>query len=318
MNASINKKHLLTLVIYSLLLLAGTIFLYHYRNDFALLSFNHPLLLVPLLMVMLLFTLSNGALNNLWFRAYGAHLNFLEYTGLSVVNALGNCVTPFRGGALTNAYYLKKHYNLDYLKFLNLFAATNILIFWLNSLLGLLSLLLIYLLDHSFSWLVLLVFVGCLLLFTLMMYLPGKLSLKHLSLLPLKIKSAILGFREIKNHQIVIVKTLLYALLNILLIVVMTILEFKLLNINITIAQALFLSIFSAFAQLLSLTPANLGIREGFMLYAGTVIGLPLAEVVVVSAIDRIIFFILTLLLSFYFTNYLICNKNQKSRIITH
>ncbi|MBF0360820.1 MAG: flippase-like domain-containing protein [Oligoflexia bacterium] len=303
-NQTNNRKKIYSLIIYLLLFVAIAIFIYKYKNDFLNLKFDNCnyVLLLPLATLMILLQISNGLLNNFWYRILGVTLTTKEWFGLSVINGLGNYLLPLRGGSLSNAIYLKKQHNFTYTNFLNIFAATNLIVFWANSIFGLLSVLLIYLFYNQFSWLVFVIFFNMFIAFTIIFCGPdlSNFSVEN------KFTRALKGWSEIKKHRLAIMQTLLMATINTLLISLMTFLEFRLLGVQASLQQAFFLSIFSSFAQLLSITPGNLGIREGFMLYAGTVIGIPAVEIVAISAIDRVLMFLLTLPLGFYFVRFLL------------
>lgn len=285
-SGEMNKQRFFSFTILLVATLAGGVYVYRHLEEFSALRIQHPGLIVVLLSLISCIFVVNGYVNALWYRQFGLRLRFFEWFGLSAVSTFGNFVVPLRGGAVSNAIYLKRAHGFAYSSFIGILAAVSILAFWVNSLLGLISLLLIYLLHGFFSQIVTLVFAASFLSLSALMWLsPGVEDASHSWFI--RFSEAINGWRKIRAHSIEIFQTVALLVLNIILITFTTVVEFRILGLEVDISKALFLAIFPAFSSIISLTPANLGVREAFAVLSGIVAHVSIPEVLAVSLLDR-------------------------------
>jgi uncharacterized protein (TIRG00374 family) len=247
----------------------------------------------------------NGLVNKILLKEFKIYLTFKEWFGLSVINTIGNYVAPFRGGAISNALYLKKKYQFSYSAFLSLLSATYIIVFWVNSLLGIVALIFVKIFYNKFSNTIFIFFLFIFFILTIIILLSPKVKKSKHKYLN-KFIDVINDWHIIRKNLKVIIAISFLAFINNILIVFMSHLEFLIIGESIEISKLLVLSIFSSFAIFLSITPGNLGIREAFSVYSGQLLGIPIVKVVAISIIDRLINFILSFLLSLYFSNALL------------
>ena len=80
-----------------------------------------------------------GALTKFALSSLGIELSLMEWFGLSAVSAMGNYLTPFRGGAAVRAVYLKSRHHLSYPLFISTLLTVNILAFSASAALGFLA-----------------------------------------------------------------------------------------------------------------------------------------------------------------------------------
>lgn len=83
--------------------------------------------------------ISTGAFTKIIVYSMGINLGFLEWFGLSAISAMGNYLTPFRGGAAVRAVYLKSRHDLSYSLFLSTLSILYVLTFATSAALGLLA-----------------------------------------------------------------------------------------------------------------------------------------------------------------------------------
>jgi uncharacterized protein (TIRG00374 family) len=120
-----------------------------------------------------------GVFTKVIVRSFGIDLRFLEWFGLSAVSAMGNYLTPFRGGAAIRAVYLKSRYDLSYPLFMSTLTILYILTLSTSAAFGLLASLGLYLLSGLFRgilaslFLLLLLSPALVLLLTKVMPVPG-------------------------------------------------------------------------------------------------------------------------------------------------
>jgi uncharacterized membrane protein YbhN (UPF0104 family) len=292
-----NKQRIFSISILIFAIMAGLYFVYRDWNQFASLRIERPFLLLPLSGLMLLFFVVNGYVSAIWYRTFAVHLNFVEWFGLSVVNTFGNFITPFRGGAVSNAVYLKRRHGFAIAAFVGVLAATSVIAFWLNAVVGLVSLAWIYWSYGYFSMVALLVFGGGFAALTGVIWFAPRVGEPANPFLA-RFARAVNGWHQIKSYRKQVLETALLNLLNVVLMTTITMLEFRVLGLELPLAKALFLSIFPAFSLLVSITPGNLGIREGFAVFSGMVASVAVPEVLAVSVLDRLMTFGLSFVLS--------------------
>jgi uncharacterized membrane protein YbhN (UPF0104 family) len=295
------KQRIVSLVVLLGAILAGVTYVRRNFDQFAALQIERPGLIVVLLALIFFMIVVNGYMSALWYRIFGLRLTVSEWFGLSVVTTFGNFITPFRGGSVSTAVYLKQRYGFAYSSFVGILAALSIVVFWVNSLVCLVSLFFIYFTHGYFSQVSTLMFGAAFL--TLTAVVLGAPTVKEPSSRWLaRFARAINGWHEIRSHRRGIFATTALHVLNIGMLTLMTILEFKILGIDLDLSKALFLSIVPAFSLVVSVTPGNLGVREALAVFSGLVANVPVPEVLMVSVLDRVATFSISFILgSFYY-----------------
>lgn len=296
-------------VLFIILFLAG-IFLYKYRNNFKQLRIVNLPALLPILLFTSMIFITNGLINKYLFRIFKINLNFSEWFGLSVISTMSNFLLPVRGGIISNAVYLKKVHNFSYSKFATSLSTLYILAFWINSLFGLIALIIIKEVYAIFSWSIFLTFILIFISLTVIMLTSPKFSLTRNTYLN-RIIEGINFWGELKKSKCEIIKILLLTILMIVLGCLIYYFEFSLLGEFVSPLKLTVLTIFSGFSLLLSVTPAGLGIKEAFALYAGSLLGLNVAEILAVSIVDRLINFSLSFIFGSYFSMILLKLKRR-------
>ena len=312
----INKK-VIKIFIYLLITFGVIIFINKFKEEFSNISIVKPIFLIPLSILVLIFFAVNGLVNKILLKEFKIYLTFKEWFGLSIINTIGNYIAPFRGGSISNALYLKKKYKFSYSSFLSLLSATYIIVFWVNSLLGIVSLIFVKVFYNNFSIIIFLFFLLIFLTLTTLILLSPKIKTSKYIYLNKFIDVINNWHTTRKNLKIIMIISFL-AFLNNILIVSMSYLEFLILGEYIVISKLFVLSVFSSFSIFLSITPGNLGIREAFSVYSGQLLGIPIVKVVAISIIDRFINFILSFILSLYFTNTLLGKTVKHKELINN
>lgn len=147
-----NKKRKLTQFILLVIVLAAfAYFIASNYEDFRSIQINNWVYLVPISLLFLLYIGVNAYTMNLILRKLGADIKLSESYGLSAINSLGNLILPLRGGMVSTAVYLKKKYSVGYSNFVLLISAIYIIVFLINSITGILSLIYINSTTGQFS-----------------------------------------------------------------------------------------------------------------------------------------------------------------------
>jgi uncharacterized protein (TIRG00374 family) len=112
-----------------------------------------------------------GAFTKIIVASFDIDLAGLEWFGLSAMSAMGNYLTPFRGGAAIRAVYLKSKYGLPYSLFLSTLSTLYVLTFATSAALGLLAALGLYFRFRLFDRGMLLLFLSLFLMPVLLLFL---------------------------------------------------------------------------------------------------------------------------------------------------
>jgi uncharacterized membrane protein YbhN (UPF0104 family) len=288
-------------IVMVLFVLAAAVYLYRYRADFLALTLAKPQLLIPIALLVIAGLWTNGLFNRQIYRTFNVSLNFKEWFGLSVVNTAGNFIFPLRGGSISTALYLKRVHNLTYTDFITTLSATYVITFWVNSLIGLISMGWIWLEKGIFSALITAMFSGCFLALSLVILFSPKFAPTSSSFLN-KFIEAINSWHKIRNNRPIMIFVGFITILNFLLGMMMTKLEFEMLDTAISLAQASLLTIFTSFAGLVSIAPGNLGFREAFTGFSSLAAGLPITTAIAASLMERAVTFLVSLILGIYYS----------------
>jgi len=306
-----DRKNIYKILIYIIVFIGSVYFLYKSKDEFSELRIQNHILILPLIILNILFFISNGLVTKIIIKIFDIHLSFKEWFGLSVTNTLGNYISPFRGGLISNALYLKKRYSFSYSSFISMLSGTYIIIFWINSLVGIISLILTNIFYDIYSSIILILFVISFILLSLIILIAPRFPTTRYTFIN-KFIQVINDWNIIRKKIDVLFKISAIALLNIIIMTFMSYIEFQLIGIKIDLIKLLVISLFSTFSIFLSITPANLGIREAFSIYSGQLLGIPVSQVLAISIIDRLINFSLSLIFGVYYSNILL-NKTSKN-----
>jgi uncharacterized protein (TIRG00374 family) len=225
---------------------------------------------------------------------------------------MGNYLTPFRGGAVARAVYLKKIHQFSYAYFLSTLAGIYIVIFLVYSFIGLLSMFFLYQFLGVFNVLIFFVFLAIFLSLLGIVIFSPKIKETKYRFVNLFI-NVINGWHLIKSDKKVVGIIGLISLINVGIMVLMMFLEFKVFGLEISFLSALFLSIVSTLGLFISITPGALGIKEAIVAFTAAVINVPISQALTVSILDRAIGLGIIFILGPIFSYILMNQKNEKN-----
>jgi uncharacterized protein (TIRG00374 family) len=307
-----NRKNIIQILVILILMIWFAVYFYQHIDDFRRLRIVNTIYFVPLFFLSILFLINNGLILKYLLDPFGIKLKFKEWFGLSVVTTMGNYITPFRGGAIARAGYLKNTHRFSYSYFMSTLTGIYIIVFFVNSFIGLLTMILLYYFHGFFNVFLFITFlVMFLFLSSVVIFSPQIKATKYGYIN--KFISVLNGWYLIRSNKKTILATCLISLVNIAIIVLMMFLEFKVIGINIPILSVLFLSMVSTLSLFISITPGALGIREMIIAFTATVIDIPIAEALTVSVLDRIIGLIIIFIFGPIFSYILLNNSDKKS-----
>jgi uncharacterized protein (TIRG00374 family) len=263
-------------------------YIYNHISDFKQLTLVNPIYLAVLVVLFLISYTFIGVVTKTLLHPFNIKLKKLEAFAISITTGFYNLITPFRGGAMIRAAYLKKKHAFSYSDFIATLSASYVIIFFIGSLLGLSSILIIYLTEKIFSSILFFIFLGIFLpMLCIILFSPKVPESKNKFLN--KFINVINGWHLIKNNKKVILVTSLATLINLLIGTLMIYLQFKVFGFDIPLAKALFLTSLGNISLLISITPANLGITEAITIFSANTIGITPVQSLPVTLLGRAI-----------------------------
>ena len=308
-----NKKKIFQILVLIILIVWFAVYFYQNIEEFRHLKIVNIAYLIPLCLLSILFLITNGLVLKYFLEPFKVKLKFKEWFGLSVINTMGNYLTPFRGGAVAKAVYLKRVHQFSYSYFLSTLAGVYIIVFLVNSFVGLLTAILLYYVYGVFNVFIFAIFL-CIFLFLLgiVFFSPRIKETKHSFVN--KFINIINGWHLIKNNKKVITVIGLISLANVAIMVLMMFLEFRVFGLEISLLSVLFLSIVSTLGLFISITPGALGIKEAIVAFTATVINIPISQALTVSILDRVVGLGIIFILGPIFS-YILMNQKRNDKI---
>ena len=231
-------------------------------------SLVNALLLIALTVML---TGTNGFFLKAFAAKFGIGLCFSEWFGLAMITTMGNHLAPFPGGMIARARYLKHRHAFPYTKFITLITANYLVIFWVVGMAGALTMV-IFWNSNRFFWQITLFFVSVVIALSgLVMVrrakIPGNNWLTKL------INTALDGWDLIKNDKSLLIKLIIYSLINIVLNGFLFLVAYNATGCTIHFTIALLVSLLSVFSLLIRITPGNFGIQEAIISLSSEMVG---------------------------------------------
>ncbi len=272
-----------------------------------------PFPLMVLVFMIFLNLVLLGCFTKVLLDSFEVKLTFREWFGLSVVSTMGNYLMPFRGGAGIRAVYLKKRHNFTYATFLSTMAALYLITFFVNSLIGLICMGLIYLHYGIFNLPLFSFFsVAFFVLSLIIIFSPqipnfGNRCLNTIS-------NFVNSWYRIKSNQKLAFKLLVIILLISMVKLYSIYFAFQAFSIDISMLKSLLISTLLSFSTLINLTPGALGITEGVIILGAKIFSITPAQSLLVAGLIRVVTLFFVFILGPIFS-YLLLGSNSETNI---
>lgn len=231
---------------------------------------------------------------------------FLQYSN----NLLNKVVT--KGGAIFRGYYLKKIYKLPYSTYASTIAGVYIVTFLSHSVLGLITLLVIYRQSGIYNALILILFSGLLLATLFLIATKSKINFNRETRIGNIIGNLLDGWEKIRTNP----KELMLVFLGTFFLLFITLfknfLVYNALGADLGIVEAAYMSSVNVLVLFINITPAGIGIQEGVYMFSSQLIGLNPDIILLGSLVLRAIVLIPSLL--FGGISYMILLKKMRDR----
>ena len=244
-----------------------------------------PQNIVLLIISSLFFRLVSGYNFKILMLFFNIRLSFKEWFGLTAISTMTNYLFPVKAGMVAQAAYLKKRHLFSYTHFLSSFIVFLIFAFLVNSFMGVILSLVSYpgklILENKlfllFSAVSLVTFIMlCSLYFMKLIRIKWHLFQRFT-------EGAGMFFNDRRNlfilalTQAVVVFSVSLRFL----------FAFWSIGISINIVSCAIIALIVSFSLLFSITPANMGIKEFFVVLSSKAVGITAAQGIMVALIDR-------------------------------
>jgi len=297
-------------------IIATLIIIYIYHQPYSLEPLKNISLFVLICLIIsrILFQITNGLILREIASKFNIKLTIKEWLGLPFVTAMGNYITPFSGGMIARASYLKYRHNFPYARFVSVLGANYLIYFGVAGVAGIITLML-SLGKFDLYWELLIFFLGVVLVISTLAMLPA-IKIPGNNWLVVSLNNAVDGWALIKKDPFLLVKLVLYTLANILLNGISFWLAFVALSdISLSLGTIFIISLVSSFSILIRITPGNLGVFESIVSLSSGVLGvgtgLGLMAALLIRAASVIPIFTLGPIFSVVLTRELTGNKNK-------
>ena len=253
-------------------LLAIIMYLVANRENFELIRRISLIDLVILLCIRLAFLVENGIGLDLLARKFGVKLSLMEWFGLAMVTAMGNYLTPFYGGMVSRAVYLKQKHTLPYSSFLSVLTASYLISFTLIGFLGMTGILLVGWETQTFYW-NLFAFFCIVSTSTLFLMFGPRVKIRIGGRIGKAITNALDGWDLIRRDFVLIAKLSGLGLVNLLTIALGTYVSYHALGSQVSFGVVVLIAMMATFSLFVGITPGNLGIQEAIISFSSAYLG---------------------------------------------
>ena len=267
------KKRIWLIVITGAFVAAIAVFLASQRYLVGHLEQVRPATVISLVAVMILVHAFNGLLLRAVASRFGVTLTVREWFGLPFVTAMGNYITPFSGGMLARASYLKLRHSFPYAKFVSAIGASYLAYFWVAGIAGIAAVVLpAESPGHSGG--LILFFAAVVSIISVFVLIPA-VTIPGGNRAALALNSALEGWTFIRKDLPLLIRLALYTLATILLNGILFWLAFGALSGGpVPFGRTFLVSILYGFSILVRVTPGNFGISEAIATLGSEILGM--------------------------------------------
>ena len=297
----------------TLIISAGLIYYVRTRSADFKIIYNISLVnIIMLSLASVLFRIALGYNFHILMLFFNVKMAIKEWLGLTTISTMTNYLLPAKGGTAAQAVYIKKVYGLSYAQFLSSTIGFFIITFMTNAAIGLILSIIAWNLGIMTSDKIIFFFIittaVTIFAFILMRESPKfKIANSY-------VKNVIKGLERFRHEPGRTTELIITQLFVIIAIGLRLFFAFRSVNIDINIMGCIIIALFTSFFIFLSLTPANLGIKEFFITLSSTSLGVTPAQGLLVALIDRafdiIVSFIGGAIFSFILSNMQWWKKN--------
>lgn len=305
---------ILKIFIYALTVAGIIIFLFFKGEDFHHLTQIHYTRAVLLFLAGFLSIICNALIFRESLVIFNLRLPLREWFGLTVTNTMYNYLLPARGGMAARALFMKKKHALPYSEYISLSAGSYMLLFFTASFLAaVLSFVFLFsggLENMIFLYLSLFFFIsvsGAIVCACCINpeKIPG--SSRFIGF----IRDASTGLKKFKKNPKEVRDIILLGFLFIFSVGLRLFVAYRILGIHADFMKLVLTGAFITFSIVFSLTPGNIGIKEGIIGVSSGLLGITPEEAVLGALLDRMVSVITVSGLGLVFSRLLLKNMDS-------
>lgn len=251
---------------------------------------------------------ANGLFIKFILKPFGKFIALSESVYVALISSVGNFFAPVGGGFGFRAVYLKKRHGLSYSDYMATLYGNYIIVFLVNSFFALLALYLLRARHSSQYFVLVMTFAGIFgvsLLLSLVkmpqLAIGKTIKNKRLNALTKILFQMVEGWNRIVGDKRLMVRLVVLIAFNFLLSIFVAKMEMVSLHLSIGFPALLLFSVLGSLSLFVSITPANLGVKEAIYLFSGHVIGFSATQILSIALVDRGVLFA-TLVLSWLYS----------------
>jgi uncharacterized membrane protein YbhN (UPF0104 family) len=302
-----------SIVVMPLMLAFAVYYLIAHWAEFESLRILNPYLLGGIAGLILVGYWVSGEIARIMLRPLQVRIGVWESFQLAVVTGFYNIITPFKGGLAIRAIYMKRVHDFSYTHFVSSLGGSYVLTFFVTSATGLAAVLYLYLTDQLISIAIAMIFALVLLITLGIIVFSPTVSPSENPILRL-LGRIIGGWNHIKADRTVLAYLAAFTIIQVLVGAITLMLQFTAFGINISIAQALFLTSLGSISLFLQITPAGLGISEAILIFSASTLGISTSESFAAAILGRGVNLAVSFILGPLFSWYLIKRTGRKIR----
>lgn len=262
-----------------------------------------------LMILRVLFMTMNGLFLKAFAGKFGVRLKAIEWFGLAVVTTMGNYITPFSGGLVVRAAYLKNRHGFPYAQFASLLASNYLVAYWVIGVVGTLALL-TFGKALRFYWQVFVFFVAVVVSISALVLSPS-VRLPWKNRVAKVVNTSLEGWGVVKSDWPLLARLVAYTLVNMLLNGVSFWVAYDALGSPVSFRPALLIGLLASFSILTNVTPGNLGIQEAVVSLSSGLLGTGTGQGLLVALLLRAVTLVWVFTLGPVFSYLLAQNLNE-------
>lgn len=282
-----NKKLISNIILVITLILLVYFIIKNY-DEIKSLSVVAPIYLVPLALAFIFYIFTNGLLIKYLIEPFKIKLSMKESVELSILIQFYNTITPFKGGFVAKAAYLKNKYRFSYTDLISSVTGFYIINFLITSLCGLVTLIILLYRDNMFSIPIFFIFLITFMILTLVIIFARQFPKTKNKLLNRFIRVAN-GWNTIKNNRRIILLSLSITFAQLAVMAIGIWVGYSIFGINIGFVKALFLESIITIGSLIAITPGALGISETIQVFSASILGITSTQSLTVALLIRLV-----------------------------
>lgn len=273
-------------------------------DKFSLLTRVNPFLLVVIAMLNLMAMASNGLFTKFVMQPFGKNISIKESVYVSLISSIGNYFAPAGGGFVFRAAYLKRVHGFNYKDYVATLYGNYILVFAINSFFGLLALFLLRGTSSPAFFTLVIIFSGLFLVCICLslIKIPTRLldydmHNRYVGKLARTMLEILKGWNQIVRNKRLLLKLSMLISFNFFVALLVAFCEIRALGLSISFEALLLFSVLGSLSLFVSITPANLGVKEVIYLFSAAVIGFTAPQILSIALLDRGVLFVTLLIL---------------------